>query len=180
MPDASELTNDGTLREEPVVQAALDRLHAAIAASDDSVALSVYDAVVLYQALRPPKATDSTPSVRHGNHYGHRLVVAIELDALVIRIGVQTLADAVRYADWANPFDEQANDYIRTFAILDPLELAKDAKRAMLCEREDGSSPLSDFLDKATEDAINDGSTACDEARIRHGETSPLETWAEA
>lgn len=114
------------------------------------------------------------------NHYGQRLEVAIEDGALVIRIGAQTLANAAAYAEWANRYDEKARDYIRTFAITDPVILAEDVKRAMLHEREDGSSPLSDFLDKATEAALDDGSEACEyDQRILHGSFHRLETWAQ-
>jgi len=112
------------------------------------------------------------------NHYGKPLEVKVEHDALVIRIGVQTLAHAVSYSDWANEFDDERDDYIRTFAILDERELAKDVGHAMCREREDGSTPLSDFLDQMTQAAIEDGSTSCDDAVIKHGEHDPREKWA--
>lgn len=112
-------------------------------------------------------------------HYGRGLEVKIERGALVIRIGAQTLAHACSYSDWANPFDEAKDDYIRTFAITDAAQFAKDVLHAMLNEREDGSTPLSDFLDKMSEAAVEDGSEACEEASIKHGENAPSETWAE-
>ena len=115
---------------------------------------------------------------RRGNHYGQPLELKIEKDALVIRVGVQTLAHAVTYADWANTFDEEVGDYIRTFAITDVKKFASDVLHAMLAEREDGSTPLSDFLDKMAEAAVDDGSLACEyEQQIKHGETAPIETW---
>lgn len=114
-------------------------------------------------------------------HYGRPLEVKIERDALVIRIGVQTLAHAVRYSEWANQWHDDNHDYFRTFAITDAAEFARDVVHAMLREREDGSTPLSDFLDKMSEAAVDDGSMACEyEQQIKHGETSPLETWASA
>jgi hypothetical protein len=114
-----------------------------------------------------------------GNHYGASLTVAIEDSALVIRIGVQTLAHAVSYAEWANPWDEEAQDYIRTFAITDAVQFAEDVKRALLAEEEDGSSLLSDVLDTASEGAVDDGSEACEyEQRIPTGTTAASETWA--
>lgn len=83
------------------------------------------------------------------------------------------------YADWSNPFDEQANDYIRTFAITDPEQFAGDVGYAMEREREDGSTPLSDFLDKMAEAALDDGSMGAEyEQRITHGTFSQLETWS--
>lgn len=86
---------------------------------------------------------------------------------LRIVIGVNVLAHAVSYADWANPYDEEKHDYIRTFAIADAEQFAKDVKRAMQDERDDGSSLLSDFLDKASSDAVDDGSCAQVEQELR-------------
>lgn len=118
--------------------------------------------------------------MRHGHHYGRPLEVRIEKDALVIRIGVQTLAHAVSYSDWANPFDEKRDDYIRAFAIEDAKQFADDVLHAMLDEREDGSTPLSDFIDKMSEAAVNDGSLGLHEGEqaIPHGQFAQCETWA--
>lgn len=113
--------------------------------------------------------------------YSKSLEVKIERDAVVIRIGIQTLAHAVTYADWANNWkeSEDGGDYIRTFAITDVRQFAKDVVSAMQAEEEDGSSLLTDLLDKAAEEAVNDGSLGLDveEHEIKHGEKSPLETW---
>lgn len=115
------------------------------------------------------------------HHYGLPLNVNVTDGVLRIEIGVNTLAHAITYADWANPYDESTHDYIRTFAITDAEQFAKDVQAAMLHEREDGSSPLSDFLDKMSEAALDDGSTGCEvEQRIRHGQTAAAETWAVA
>lgn len=117
---------------------------------------------------------------RKSHLYGLPLSVVVQRGRLVIEIGVDTLAHSASYADWANPFDEQRDDYIRTFAITDTVQFAKDVTFAMLHEREDGSSPLTDFLDRMMEAALDEGSLGCEfEQVIKHGETSPLETWAE-
>lgn len=119
-------------------------------------------------------------SQRRAQHYGASLDVKVERGALVVRIGVQTLAHAVTYADWANPYDGATGDYVRSFAITDAPQFAADVLSAMLSEREDGSTPLSDFIDKMSEEAINQGSLGLHEDfdhRIKHGEKSPLETW---
>ena len=117
--------------------------------------------------------------MRKGHYYGKPLTVGVKAGRLVIEIGVHTLAHAASYADWANPFEEASGDYFRTFAITDPVEFAKDVVHAMLHEREDGSSPLSDFLDRMMEAALDDGTLGaeCDQ-HIKHGETAPSETWA--
>lgn len=114
------------------------------------------------------------------NHYGQSLEVKVENGELIIRLGSHVLAHATSFAEWANPYDEQRQDYIRTFAITDAPLLAKDVAHAMLREREDGSSPLTDFLDKMTEAALDDGSEACVyDQIIENGTTSPLEkSWA--
>jgi hypothetical protein len=47
-------------------------------------------------------------------------------------------------------------------------------------EEEDGSSLLTNFIDKASEEAVNGGSLGLHEDfdhQIKHGEKSPLETW---
>lgn len=108
------------------------------------------------------------------------LEASIEDGRLVIAIGVQRLAHATAFADWANPFDEAADDYIRTFAIEDAPQFAEDVVSAMLSERENGSTPLSDFLDTMAQAAIEDGSLGLheDEQQIKHGTFAPCETWA--
>lgn len=115
-----------------------------------------------------------------GHHYGNPLAATVKGGRLLIDIGVQTLAHAASYADWSNPFDEALDDYIRRFAITDVHQFAKDVVHAMLDEREDGSTPLSDFLDTMMQSAVNDGSLGLDENEhvIKHGTTHPLETWA--
>ncbi len=113
-------------------------------------------------------------------HYSAPLEVKIEKGALVVRIGIETLAHAVTYSDWANPYEESTGDYIRNFAIVDAPQFASDVLHEMLREREDGSTPLSDFIDKMSEEAIDQGSLGLHENfdhRIKHGEKSPLETW---
>lgn len=111
--------------------------------------------------------------------YGQELRATIEDGHLVIAIGVRTLAHAIAFADWANPFDDATDDYIRTFAIEDAPQFAKDVVSSMLAEQEDGSTPLSDFLDKMAQAAIEDGSLGLheDEQHIKHGTFAKCETW---
>ena len=116
------------------------------------------------------------------HHYGKPLTVAVKNGKLVIEIGIHTLAHALAFSNWANPYNHRRGDYIRTFAIADAEQFAKDVKHAMLDERENGSTPLSDFFDKASQDAVEDGSQGLheDEHVIKYGEFSPVETWAVA
>ncbi len=109
------------------------------------------------------------------------LNVSIVDGELRISIGIHTLAHAVTYSDWANPYDEEKHDYLRTFAIVDAAQFAKDVRRALLQEREDGSSLLTDMLDKASNDAVDDGSEACEcDQSIAHNQHAECETWAKA
>src|SRR6185312_1784602 len=94
--------------------------------------------------------------------HGKPLIVEAKNGQLIISIGEHVLAHALTYAEWANPYDENRDDYIRTFAITDAHEFAKDVMHAMLDEREDGSTPLGDFLDKMSQAAVDDGSQACE------------------
>ena len=138
---------------------------------------------VLSTPVEPAGASEPpSEAMRQGHYYGNPLEASIEEGRLVIAIGIQTLAHATAFADWANPFDEAADDYIRTFAIEDAPQFAKDVVSAMLSEREDGSTPLSDFLDKMAQVAIEDGSLGLheDDQRITHGTYAPCETWATA
>lgn len=77
------------------------------------------------------------------------LYCGIENNQLVIRIGVATLA----FAD-----KERYDDMWGKHTITDPKRFAGDVVHAMQVEEEDGSSPLTNFLDRAMLDAILDGS----------------------
>jgi hypothetical protein len=84
---------------------------------------------------------------------------------LRIEIGVDTLTSAAlrspfawRLADERNPDKPGAVDPCSLFAITDARGFADDVIRELLREAEDGSSLLTDLLDKATQKAIEDGS----------------------
>lgn len=106
------------------------------------------------------------------------LSVSVQDGELVIRIGVDALAMAFAYSDWANQYDEGDDAYIRNVAITDTIRFAKDVALAMQHEEENGSSPLTDLLDSATQAAVEDGSIACEYGKkIRYGERAANETW---
>lgn len=112
----------------------------------------------------------------------HPLTVTVEGGTLVVRIGVNVLAHAAALSDWANPFNEATDNHQREFAITDAKLFAKEVARALEDEREDGSSLLTDVLDKASEDAVSDGAESCefDDVVLVHGHFDPRETWARA
>jgi len=86
------------------------------------------------------------------------LKVFLTKDTLYIELGFECSAFAFENSDWNNPWSEAKQDFVRSFKVIDPIAFALDVKRAMLDEREDGSTPLSDFLDKMAVDAVEDGS----------------------
>lgn len=81
--------------------------------------------------------------------------------ALVFSIGIDVLAHAFHASPVRDRliWDESKFDYDQSRCrVVDAPEFAKDVKLAMLREREDGSSPLTDLIDKACESAVGDGS----------------------
>jgi hypothetical protein len=86
------------------------------------------------------------------------LSIKIEDDQLVIRIGIGTLAFSFENSNQNMPYNEELKDYPKTYTICDPLEFAKDVIGMLRDEREDGSTILTDLLDKACMQAVNDGS----------------------
>jgi hypothetical protein len=91
------------------------------------------------------------------------LSVSVEDGQLVIRIGVDTNAWAFEHSDENNPFNDGKNDYVQTSRVTDSTGFARDVARAMQDEEEDGSSPLTDFIDRMFTAAVNDGSMAVED-----------------
>ena len=93
----------------------------------------------------------------------HRLDTLItDNGELVIRIGIQTLAEAAE----ANT-EGLIVGCDNSCHINDPFTWAKDVKSEMMSEREDGSSLLTDLLDSAMSKAVENGSAAV-ELKVRH------------
>ena len=80
---------------------------------------------------------------------------------LTISIGIDTLAHAFMtgpVGDEITRDDEHQYGYdSEKLRVTDAVAFANDVVRALLDEREDGSSPLTDTLDKAFRDALDDG-----------------------
>lgn len=99
------------------------------------------------------------------------LVVHVENGEIVIRIGIDTLAFAVENSEKSHHFDESLDEYFRHFSIDDNAVFADDVIAAMLREEENGATKLSDFFDRMADDAMDDGSTACNyDRKIKWGE----------
>ncbi len=91
------------------------------------------------------------------------LTVEVKNGQLNIRVGIGVLAHAAGLCDRWVRYNEDKCDYEAKWRITDNLQFAKDVKCAMLDEAEDGSSPLTRFLDKACLDAVEQGSEAVED-----------------
>jgi hypothetical protein len=92
------------------------------------------------------------------------LSVWVETDQLVIRIGKRVLAVAAERSDFYNPFDPVQNDYVQRYRVVDIHEFAKDVRIELQREEEDGSTMLTDLLDKVFLRVLERGSEAVDDA----------------
>ncbi len=92
------------------------------------------------------------------------LEVKVNKGVLSISIGIDTLSFCFEESEYNNPCQEIGDSYefVRQYKIKDSLEFAKDVRRALLDEREDGSTILTDLLDKACEEAVDQGSLGID------------------
>lgn len=75
---------------------------------------------------------------------------------LRIDIGVNVLAFAALRAP--HLWDETGRRPDERYRITSPTRFARDVQRALLAEKEDGSTPLEDLLDRVTQEVIEDGS----------------------
>lgn len=77
---------------------------------------------------------------------------------LTIEVGIDTLQFAAEHSEkfWNGQAD------VHTLKVTDSEQFAKDVRIAMTAEEEDGSTPISRFLDEMIEDAVEDGSEAID------------------
>lgn len=89
----------------------------------------------------------------------------VESDELVIRIGINVLSYAANseYNEVFWPNDEVTGFPVQRWVVIDPLEWAKDIKCELTREEEDGSSPLTNLLDKMFEKALDQGSLGAEE-----------------
>jgi hypothetical protein len=103
---------------------------------------------------------------------GEPLAVKIVDGKLVIEIGVDTLRFCAEMQ--ACRFDDALNGYVYPLKVTDRNEYARDVVRALNDEREDGSTILTDLLDKAFMSAWEDGSTGCAEEGYGTQQPSPV------
>lgn len=89
------------------------------------------------------------------------LIASVLKDALVVHIGIKTLAwAAAHHPDFWDGEDETADGpYIK---VTDPLTFAHEVARTLEEESEDGSSILSRAIDAAVKEAIEQGCEGVD------------------
>jgi hypothetical protein len=101
-----------------------------------------------------PRATDA----RDLGADGMPLRAAVEDGKLIVAIGIETLAFAFEKSEENNPYDEHTGDFKEKLRIGDKLQFSDDVVRAMNDEAEDGSTPLTRFIDSMMQEAVNQGS----------------------
>lgn len=89
---------------------------------------------------------------------GMPLRAEVKADHLCVAIGIRTLSFAFENSEENNPYDEDFCDTKRQFSISNPLQFAKDVCHEMNDEGEDGSTPLTRFLDSMMGRAVEQGS----------------------
>lgn len=92
------------------------------------------------------------------------LITEIKDDEIVIRVGIDTIKWALEHHEDSQPYNEETDQYEQKWIVTDPAEFAKDVRRAMENEEEDGTTPLIEFLDQMCILALEDGSIGTDEA----------------
>lgn len=89
---------------------------------------------------------------------GMPLRAVVQDGKLIISIGIRTLAWAFEHSEGNNPYDDSLGDFKREYRIADPVQFAKDVCHEINDEGEDGSTPLTRFLDSMMDNAIENGS----------------------
>lgn len=85
--------------------------------------------------------------------------------ALRISIGASTLAFAFDNSEDNNPYNDETDTFDRTYIVKRPFVFARDVCYAMNDEAEDGSTPLTRFLDKMMQSAVEQGSDGVEEVK---------------
>lgn len=89
------------------------------------------------------------------------LSVEISHGRLVISIGVETMAHVVEVGSGFEEYDPRTKQFLHP-KITDPWGFAHDVLRELESEQEDGTTPVHLLLDRAADEAINNGSQYVD------------------
>jgi len=82
----------------------------------------------------------------------------VKANHLCLGIGISTLAWAFEHGENNNPYNESTHDFKQRYRISDLLQFANDVCHEMNDEGEDGSTPLTRFLDSMMDRAVEQGS----------------------
>lgn len=88
------------------------------------------------------------------------LEVTVSNKVLRISIGVDILASAFDFSEFAKQFSSDLGEEVQLFKVEDPVAFAKDVKNELEREEEDGTTPVHKLLDAACEAAVENGSEA--------------------
>lgn len=91
------------------------------------------------------------------------LTCKIDHGRLVISIGIDVLALATECREPFSVYDPNKGDWRTAWKVTDALEFAKDVHHELMDEAEDGSSLVTEILDKAMEQALDQGSLGVEE-----------------
>lgn len=97
---------------------------------------------------------------------GNPLHISVEGDELVMRIGIDTLTFCFETGNENNPFDDTEGDFVRSYKVTNKYRFAKGVGNALCNEEEDGSTPLTEILDKAFISAVEDDAGIIEDGRI--------------
>jgi len=88
------------------------------------------------------------------------LICTIEDGCLVVKIGISTLAFAA--ANCEEFWDGESGTDVPTVKVTDEALFAKEVRRMLLDEAEDGSTLLTGMIDQAIINAVEDGCEGVD------------------
>ena len=97
---------------------------------------------------------------------GRPLTIGLEGEELVIRIGVDTLQFCFETGEENQPYDEKAEDFRRSWRVIDTHKFAEGVGIALCNEEEDGSTPLTKMLDEAFIHAVENDEGVDEDGRI--------------
>ena len=97
---------------------------------------------------------------------GRPLTIGVEGEELVIRIGVDTLQFCFETGEENQPYDEKAEDFRRSWRVIDTHKFAEGVGIALCNEEEDGSTPLTKILDEAFIHAVENDEGVDEDGRI--------------
>lgn len=96
-------------------------------------------------------------------NYKRALTCKVSRGELVIRIGIETLAFcATAPAGPLREFDEKTGEERLIARVTDNAIFARDVANELMHEKEDGSTPLGDLIDKSILRAVENGSAGVD------------------